>query len=817
MKRLGLALCLLLAAGTLLLPGRAFAAAFSPSSPIVSSPFDANRIIDDPIFDNGTSMSAKQINDGLNSFPSSCISPANGFQAPNPVGYTPSGGFVFGANVTAGTVIAHTAQVYGIDPRALLATLQKEQGLVSGGAGCSVLRYTGAMGYGCPDGGTTYDYSGVNLYSINGVAVTHVEGTCVNSASKAGFSQQVIRGAWLLKFGEQRSKGNINWAVVMHSFVWNGYDNDAYPGATNPENWDNSDDPQSCYGGPMTQGNYQVCPSGPTTFYDGYRTIDGQAVHMNSGATAALYWYTPHLHGNQMFDDIFTAWFGSTIASVLIKGSGSTVYLRGADPDVAYGIPSGEVLKAYKLQGRDVTGVSDSYIASLDTSGMLTTLFMKPNDNAIYLADAGNAYGIPSGAVCTKWALPCSSANLVSLLLPEVANQMVYGPILGDLARTNGTTFLMNAGVKHPFLTDSDIAASPYAGVQANTVIQPPNTGQTAGTPALYANHFFRINSSGAILYHSNGSFFSFNSFDNFKHWWDGSLVLGDQFSSFNSSPPSAAAMTDLAQDGSSVYAVNGGAKLLLPSPSNPGTPINTGSQPNMASLLNAKTTITIDSTKAMGLPGGMIVSLVSGTLRPIPTMTDLNLLFTPQNIVAAPPAVQSAYNVGTLLIPSGRVFKPSDSNAFYVYGNDANLWALGSLTDLSIVSKWGGSNAIIAPFSSVTYSNIKVYASLISTGGTYYAVEHDSAIRALPGAIMSAQKDNIAAPIANPVATKMVADGKAVSFIHFDNGTIFKVSANNIQPISSINTYHSLGGNADNTINLPLRALDAFNTGSPI
>ncbi len=33
---------------------------------------------------------------------------------------------------------------------------------------------------------------------------------------------------------------------------------------------------------------------------------------MNSGATAALYWYTPHFHGNQVFYDLFTQWFGST-------------------------------------------------------------------------------------------------------------------------------------------------------------------------------------------------------------------------------------------------------------------------------------------------------------------------------------------------------------------------------------------------------------------------------------------------------------------------------------------------------------------------
>jgi len=262
------------------------------SQTVSAASFNPNNIISDPVFDNANTMSASQIDVFLNSFPSSCISQNNGFSAIDPTGYSPSGGYQYGGFVSAGQVIYDAAQAYGINPQVLLTTLQKEQTLVSGGAGCTVKRYTAAVGYGCPDSGSTYSYSNVNLYAINNSPVTSVSSTCVNSASKAGFSQQVIRAAWLLKFGQQRSKGNMGWAVIKG-------------------NWNNSDDPQSCYSGPMTQGTYQVCPSGGTTYYDGYRTIDGTAVHMDTGATAALYWYTPHLSGNQSFTNIFTSWFGS--------------------------------------------------------------------------------------------------------------------------------------------------------------------------------------------------------------------------------------------------------------------------------------------------------------------------------------------------------------------------------------------------------------------------------------------------------------------------------------------------------------------------
>jgi hypothetical protein len=264
---------------------------------IAHAGFTANKIIDDDVFTDTLSMSAGQIDSFLNGYGSSCISPNHGFTAPDPTGYSPSGGYTYGSSVSAGNVIAHAADAYGINPRVLLVTLQKEQSLVTGTAGCSVMRYAGATGYGCPDGGTTHDYSGVNLYSINGNAVTSISGTCVNSSLKVGFSQQVIRAAWLLRFGQERSLGNADWAVIKSG-------------------WDNSDDPQSCYGGPMSQGTYRRCPSGSATYYDGYTTIDGQATHIDSGATAALYWYTPHFHGNQSFVSIWEEWFGADTTHV---------------------------------------------------------------------------------------------------------------------------------------------------------------------------------------------------------------------------------------------------------------------------------------------------------------------------------------------------------------------------------------------------------------------------------------------------------------------------------------------------------------------
>src|SRR5665811_915191 len=96
--------------------------------------FLSNDLMDDIVFDNTNSMNITQVNAFLNQFPSSCISPNNGFSSPDPTGYSPSTGFTYGNNVSGGQVIYDAAQAYGLNPQVLLSSLQKESSVVSGTA-----------------------------------------------------------------------------------------------------------------------------------------------------------------------------------------------------------------------------------------------------------------------------------------------------------------------------------------------------------------------------------------------------------------------------------------------------------------------------------------------------------------------------------------------------------------------------------------------------------------------------------------------------------------------------------------------------------
>ena len=104
------------------------AATFSLAKP-ASAGFSNNRVIDDGVFDNAATMDEGSIQSFLNSFSNSCL---KNYQAPYPNDY-----FNYGGNVPAARVIKRAADLWGINPQVILTTLEKEESLVRGNAGCA--------------------------------------------------------------------------------------------------------------------------------------------------------------------------------------------------------------------------------------------------------------------------------------------------------------------------------------------------------------------------------------------------------------------------------------------------------------------------------------------------------------------------------------------------------------------------------------------------------------------------------------------------------------------------------------------------------
>ncbi len=115
--------------------------------------FNAENIMSDYTFTNKGSMSVSQIQNFLETKGSACLTNFNTLsindQNGDGLGDEPYGKGV-GEQVSAATAIWQAAQLYRINPQVILATLQKEQGLITR-TDCPAWRYNTALGYGCPD------------------------------------------------------------------------------------------------------------------------------------------------------------------------------------------------------------------------------------------------------------------------------------------------------------------------------------------------------------------------------------------------------------------------------------------------------------------------------------------------------------------------------------------------------------------------------------------------------------------------------------------------------------------------------------------
>ena len=250
-----LLLALVIFTWNLLLPLRQ-AYAFTPN-------YNASNLIDNPTLVNNQTMSASAIQSFLTNVGSglagySDVEACDSTIAPY---YTHCG-----QTISAAQIIYDASQAYDINPRAILATLEKEQSLITDPSPSSS-QIDCAMGYN----------------SCNGFV---------------GFFTQVDNGTWDLAFNYQAALGTTSW------LSW-------YPAANYPCS--------TAQSGVYSNGLY---PGNTVTFTDSGGTAE--TITLANAATASLYCYTPYVgpysvtgySGSYNFVYYYQLWFGSTQASV---------------------------------------------------------------------------------------------------------------------------------------------------------------------------------------------------------------------------------------------------------------------------------------------------------------------------------------------------------------------------------------------------------------------------------------------------------------------------------------------------------------------
>lgn len=381
--------------------------------------YDGGRIIDDSVLLNSATMSASDIQNFLTGKGSGLATRTFLFDcAATDVSntYYQNAGAPCGQTVLASQIIYYASQIYGINPQAVLSTIQKEQSLVTT-TNPTTWQINQAMGYGCPTTG---------------------------GCGASNFLYQIDNGTWLLRLHTERARGNMTWWFTSTSWVCgsskNFYKPSLYPGQN-------------------------------VSFYDEdnvyYRTH-----FIANAATSSFYCYTPHAYnnpnglyglpkygttgryytGSYNFVSFFERWFGPTTGTPFFQLPGSpATYILGAN-DTYYYIEDYKTLLNYGFEtafSSRVDNMPASYVQGKINKGNLP-LYARFEDNTVYTIDDGNLHPFNDAETFTSYGYTFGSEAVLpawmkfSLVMAESAKT-----VLND--SSTGTIFYIENGKKRQF------------------------------------------------------------------------------------------------------------------------------------------------------------------------------------------------------------------------------------------------------------------------------------------------------------------------------------------------------------------------------
>jgi len=234
--------------------------------------------------------------------------------------------------------IYYASQIYGINPQVIIATLQKEQSLITS-PNPSDWQINQAMGYKCPDNG--------------------------GCSSNSSFFYQIDNGATVLRLNYERSNKNTSWWPTI-----SGYN----CGQRNPSTF-------SYY-------RPSLYPKQYVDFYDDnnvlYRTY-----YIENASTTSLYCYTPHAYNNPRgefglapfgstgqyysgsynFVLFFEKWFGSTVRN-LVTAPGLGIYQ--IENGMKRPFPNSITFLSYSYRWSDVVNISQSEVNQIPDGNPMT-------------------------------------------------------------------------------------------------------------------------------------------------------------------------------------------------------------------------------------------------------------------------------------------------------------------------------------------------------------------------------------------------------------------------------------------------------------
>ena len=404
----------------------AFAGVVATESPsfatLSGTQFDPGLIISDSVFFDWGTMTSAQIQSFLNARVATCTNDRGeiclksrkediiGSPALNSLGFLHHYSLHICADVPAATnqtsaqIIYKVAVACRINPRVLLVTLQKEQGLVSS-PNPTTYMYKAAMGYNCPDS---------NLASCG-----------QDSIANSRLFYQMYRAAWQLRwYGDPRGSFTTKQVGKTYNIAYN---------------------PLASCGSKAVTIKSQA--TADLYYYTPYTPNAAALANLwGSGDSCSAY-------GNRNFWRQFWTWFGSPIGGgYILQSSTSQIYLVNPDTNRKYLLTSALATDFQPLG--PLGSVSATYLNSFTDAGNLTPLVSDSTGTNHYLIANGFKYPVADSTAAADLGLVWSQS--VALTDVQLSN---FPTMALAQSSTTGEVFYLQ-GVNRYLVSGADLIAT---------------------------------------------------------------------------------------------------------------------------------------------------------------------------------------------------------------------------------------------------------------------------------------------------------------------------------------------------------------------
>jgi|GEM_PF-898838 len=688
---------------------------------------------------------------------------------------------------SAADIIYSASRTYNINPQTLIVLLQKESGLITDLWPHSN-QYRTAMGYGCPDNGPN--------------------NTANCSSNYYGFTNQVRLAASL--FNEVLDGG------------WTNY--------------------------PVGDNYIQYNPSA---------SCGGKTVNIKNRATSALYRYTPYqpnsatlarswpitspypncgAYGNLNFYMLFKQWFGSSVineSSLLFKLSGSdTVYLEWGDH--YYPIPSGDILKAYGLNGKIPRIVSD--FPSGKTSGNTLSRSAKfgsnnPSDSdytaSVSLVDNGHYHVAPN------WnALNAHGITTFITYPSDLKEVLGKGDALTKLVRNPDGTISLMEDNKSRIFPDSEtyrnLSGSDYTGnisiysTQALTNMSAYySSTKEDGAPMLLSGKFLKASSSSTIYLYEDGQLYSFDG-SSYKAWGRklDYTFPGTTLSKLESSNKQVPVL--IKSTSNNKYIADSGRKFNLSSDAQNSWGFEDDdfvefSDRSLARLIAkpAPTLITSDGGKG-------VYKLINGKHRIIASSKDFSGLgYSWGSVENVTHYTKSLTKEGSPLFKPGTLIRETNG-AVHLINSETGILTVPSTAAFNRFGfKWGNVLYLNSTLNLSDYTKLPLRPILKQSSDNSFFIIEQGLRHKVSSSLAQAAYYNLEAKPYSDTSQKAIDSirkGKDLTkFLQGPGPTVYMISNGTKRPFSSSSSFYSHGGSWDKVIKVSNEFLAELPTGSSL